>query len=162
MKPKHIAFVLLMALPLVFWQPLVFAATALSPKVLIIWSYDEKLPWQRRVHAGLESRLTDRKSEVVPLLFEERLDAIRLDDKVGGAWWFDYLRRKYADIPFDMVITESGPAAHFLANYPTLFEGANRFIVNSDKILDKKIGIQLAVEEDFEQHIGVAPIHRTL
>lgn len=154
MKPKHIAFVLLMAWAIA--HPLVFAATPLSPKVLIIWSYDEKLPWQRRVHAGLESRLTDRRKEVAPLLFEETLDAIRLDDKVGGAWWVDFLRRKYADIPFDMVITESGPAAHFLSNYPTLFDGAKRFIVNSDKILDKKIGIQLAVEEDFEQHMKVA------
>ena len=122
----------------------------------MIWSYHETLPWQRRVHDGMEQRLINRNSEVRPVLFEESVDAIRLEDKQDPTWFYDYLRRKYDGLQFDLIITESGPAAELLAKNSTLFSGAKRYYVNSDKIFKNEGGIQLAVEEDFEKHLKVA------
>ena len=132
------------------------ASPSHSPKVLVIWSYHETLPWQRRVHDGMEQRLIDLSAEVRPILFEESLDAIRLDYKQDPTWFYDYLRSKYDGVQFDLVITESGPAAELLSSNTNLFSGAQRYFVNSDKIFDTKLGIQLAVEEDFEKHLKVA------
>lgn len=134
----------------------VVASPSSSPKVLVIWSYHETLPWQHRVHEGMEQRLLNRREEVRPILFEESLDDIRLDYKQDPTWFYDYLRNKYDGVQFDFVITESGPAAELLSSYTHLFSGAQRYFVNSDKIFDTKLGIQLAVKEDFERHLKVA------
>ena len=136
--------------------PPVMASPIQAPKVLVIWSYHETLPWQRRVHDGMEQRLIYRNAEVRPMLFEESLDAIRLNYQKDPAWFYDYLRSKYDGMQFDLVITESGPAAELLSSYTNLFSGAQRYFVNSDKVFDAKAGIQLAVEEDFEKHLEVA------
>lgn len=134
----------------------VMASPSHSPKVLVIWSYHETLPWQRRVHGGMEQRLIDRRAEVSPVVFEESLDAIRLEYKQDPAWFYDYLRSKYDGMQFDLIITESGPAAEHLSSNANLFSGAKRYFVNSDKVFDSKFGIQLAVKEDFEKHLKVA------
>lgn len=104
----------------------------------------------------MEQRLLSRSGEVGPILFEESLDAIRLDQKEDPAFYHEYLRSKYDGVPFDYVITESGPAAEFLASNANIFSGAQRYFVNADKIFPSKVGIQLAVEEDFEKQLKVA------
>ena len=106
----------------------VFASPSRSPKVLVIWSYHDTLPWQRRVHDGMEQRLVSRSDEVRPILFEESLDAIRLDYKQDPTWVFDYLRSNYTGMQFDLVITESGPAAELLSSNANLFSGASLFV----------------------------------
>ena len=134
----------------------VSAAAPLKPKVLILWSFEDRLPWQQRVHAGLNQRLAARIDEVSPTLFEERLDAMRARGNDDDAWRVDYLRNKYGDLPFDLIVTEAGPAASFLSRYPDLFPGARRLLVHAGAIEGKRTETTLAVKEDFERQIRVA------
>ena len=130
-------------------------ATPSNPNVLILWSYNDQLPWQSRVRDGLSRRLEARENPVAPALFEERLDAARLASSTEHAYWADFLRRKYDDLRFDSVVTESGPAAVFLSRHPDLFPDAKRFIIDSEEKVDPKGGEHVAAEEDFVRQMRV-------
>lgn len=145
---------LILALFIVFDPGRVLAATS-NPNVLILWSYNDQLPWQSRVRLGLSQRLEAQKNQFAPALYEERLDAARLDSTDVDAYWADDLRRKYDGVRFDSIVTESGPAAVFLSRHPNLFPGAKRFIIDSEEEVEQRAGEHVAAEEDFVRQMRV-------
>ena len=82
------------------------AASPSRPKVLIIYSWHDELPWQAGVRAGLHQRLQQAPEAERAEIYEESIDAGRLKD-LGFLGHFDsYLRSKYAAVSFDTVISE--------------------------------------------------------
>jgi len=100
-----------------------------TKNVLILYSYDADLPWQRNVRLGLRERAAQLHIDEKFQLFEENLDAIRLRPGPGEATWVNYLRDKYHAIKLDMVISESVPAGKFLYHHRDLFPKAKYYLV---------------------------------
>ena len=124
-------------------------------KVLILYSYNDALPWQKSLRQGLYARLDEIGGDVV--LFEERFDSARLDVQRAETSWAEYLQRKYAGTTFDLVMAESTSASRFLVNHPTLFGKAVRYLINPGKIkITNGHENVIAVNEDYEQNLRVA------
>jgi diguanylate cyclase (GGDEF)-like protein/PAS domain S-box-containing protein len=111
------------------WSMEVKAAPS-PQKVLILYSWNDQMPWQAGVRAGMLERLQQIPSANRPEIFEERLDAARINTLAAHAGLAHYLQEKYAQIPLDAIIAESRHANDFLAQYPILFPGTKRYAVN--------------------------------
>ena len=106
------------ALPLTSW-----AATQ-SPDnagVLVVYSFNEKMPWQRQFRTGLEAGLKD--AEFPLTLYEENIDAGRFPGLDHLETFRKYLEEKYADTRLDMVVSESGPASVLVTRLSDSFHG---------------------------------------
>ncbi|MES2935488.1 MAG: ATP-binding protein [Pseudomonadota bacterium] len=101
-----------------------------SRKVLIIYSWHDLMPWQAALRVGLQERLKQQTPAKKLELFEERLDAGRIEDAASDKGLYNYLSEKYAQVPLDAVIAESQSAATFLLRHPDLFIKAKRYAVN--------------------------------
>ena len=126
-------------------------------KALVIYSYDDSLPWQRRVRQGLLTRRSEQVGAVPVTLFEERLDSIRLGRLGDDHLWGEHLRRKYANVALDKVVTEGEDAARLLVEHPQLFGHARRYLVNPGGVVPSRSGESLVpVEEDAERSLRTA------
>lgn len=106
------------------------SAAAQHRNVLILYSYNDLMPWQMRIHAALQDRVQQIDSAARPDIYEERLDSSRLDASVFGPSLIAYLRVKYAGLTFDTVIAESTAATHLLLSNPDLFASAHRYAID--------------------------------
>jgi signal transduction histidine kinase/ActR/RegA family two-component response regulator len=134
-------------------------AAQLAPKrnVLILYSWDDNQPWQHRVREGFHARLAEQAGNTPLAIFEERLDSARLGRIGKEKLWIDYLRQKYADIKFDLIITESQPAAKFFVMVSGMWMETPRIFVNaSDLEIDPQRETTLAIEENVERNLRVA------
>ena len=105
-------------------------AAAKHRNVLILYSYNDLIPWQARIHAALQERLEQIGLDARPDIYEERLDSARIDVSVSGPSLIAYLRAKYAALTFDTVIAESSAATHVLLDNPDLFAAAHRYAID--------------------------------
>lgn len=129
-------------------------ALASERKVLILYSFNDTLPWQASLRQGIHTRLRSNNSVV---LFEERLDSSRLNFKNIKTSWAELLEQKYADTKLDMVIAESTAASRFLVKHPTLFGKTRRYFINPGKIsLVNSNGNVFDVHEEFEKNLSIA------
>ncbi len=131
------------------------ASASVRQKVLIIYSFNDSLPWQKSLRQGLHSRLDSIKSEVI--LFEERLDSARLSVTEYNQATIDYLKSKYATTHFDLILTESTAAANFLISHPELFAYTKRYLVNpgEDRPVSGNESV-IAVRSEYENNLHVA------
>jgi hypothetical protein len=159
MKPIRTAATLccLLLLALCGLTPAAAARTAPAASVLILYSFDDSLPWQHRVRDGLQARLAGRPEAAGTTLYEERLDSIRLGHALDDQVFVDHLHRKYAAHPPELVIAESEAAAQLLVRHPELFGKARRYLVNPGEIAPgMHDATALAVAEDIERNLRTA------
>ncbi len=99
-------------------------------EVLIIYSWHDLLPWQAGLRRGLQDALDQMPEEQRPDVYEERIDAGRVQNAVSDDALYRYLKEKYDRIALDSVITEGQRAADFLLHHPDLFPKTQRNAVN--------------------------------
>jgi len=105
------------------------AASEAPPKtVVLLDSFNPKIPWSRLFHKGFHSGLAGAVEK--PRVFEEFMDASRFPAHIEDGSYVGYLEGKYAGRHIDLLIAQSGPAALLLAKYPHLFAGTPRLFVN--------------------------------
>ena len=75
-------------------SPASAAAPAAQRRVLVIYSYSEAQPWQKKVRQGLQDGLQAAPTGARVELFEEQLDAIRLGEPADTRPMATYLRAK--------------------------------------------------------------------
>lgn len=127
-------------------------------RVLVLYSLgpDTMSNWQRLLHDGMYDELGKRGAAAMPVIHEERLDAIRVGADAATAGMAPYLRSKYARVKFDLVVTEGQVAAMFLGEHPDLFPGARRFYVNYGHTgWQPPDGTPIAVHPDFDRAVGI-------
>ncbi len=80
--------------------------------LLVIYSHHETMPWQRLFDKGFKDRLAEGRQPAK--VFVERMDKARFRDLADGALLAQFLTRKYAGTPIDVVVTEDLEAARFM------------------------------------------------
>jgi diguanylate cyclase (GGDEF)-like protein len=127
------------------------AASGASAKrrVLVIYSRHDQAPWQAGVLSGLRARLASAGEDMKPILFEERMDALRFTDPASQSAFLALLTQRYANVALDLVVAESQDAFEFLIRNPGLFPGAERYLVgNVGRSGQPQAGTVVSVEED--------------
>ncbi len=102
-------------------------------KVLCLHSYDPSYEWEKSVDAAIDRTLLDGAPDVE--IFHEYMDALRIPDPAFQVDLFNYLKSKYRDIRFNVVLASDNNALNFLLNYrdwllgpvPVVFLGINNF-----------------------------------
>ncbi|MBI5163544.1 MAG: GHKL domain-containing protein [Magnetospirillum sp.] len=134
------------------------AAGERAGAALVLYSFDDSLPWQRLLRRGLLDGLAQAPAAGRPALYEERLDRARLGENAVSADFEAHLARKYADLRFDTVVAESLYAAAFLRDHPQMFPGARRYYVNyAASDWAPSDGVAIRVGEDFAPAIAAIP-----
>jgi len=157
----HTARLLVGTLMLACWVlllgPTCTAEASQPRKVLILYSYNDTLPWQRRVEEGMRARLDEQAGKSAVTIYVERLDAVRLGRLGKEKLWINYLKQKYADTQFDLIITEGEPAARFFYMISGLFADTPRIFVNADlQETDPGRETLVTIKEDYERSMRVA------
>lgn len=96
--------------------------------VVVVYSYNSSIPWQRLFNKGFSNKLYEYPG--APVVFEENLDAGRLDIRQHQDNIIHYLKRKYAGQKIALVVTESSEAALLLSEHQELFQGIPRLYIN--------------------------------
>ena len=124
--------------------------------VLIIYSFDNKLLWQKNYRDSLLSNLDadDRFN-----YYEESLDFSLFPSREHAASFAKYLNSKYLGTPLDIVLTESEPASQLLVDQD-IFEGIPHLMINpSQSAIDDPAKTVLALPDDivgsFESMLAV-------
>ena len=99
-------------------------------KVLIIYSYHEKLPWQMRFRQGFTAGLTKWGKKIE--LYEESMDFARFSASYQIKDFYEHLKQKYSGKRLDLLVTESSPASGVLLGHSDFFPGVPRLYVNPD------------------------------
>lgn len=140
-------------------SPASSAAPAAQRRVLVIYSYSEAQPWQKKVRQGLQDGLQAAPAGARVELFEEQLDAIRLGEPADTRPMATYLRTKYGAAALDAVIAEGQNASAFLLEHPTLFQGVPGFILNYAAGDAAGLGARemtfVSMPSDLERAVGV-------
>jgi len=100
-------------LSLALWQPLWAGQPLETKQVLILYSEDKAHPADEMTDQGIRSVFRSNTLFDVQL-YNEYLDGSRFSDRANVQAFADYLRRKYAGIKIDTVITVYPAAADFL------------------------------------------------
>lgn len=154
-RMHRIRCVFLLSLGLALCLPALAQGARQAPRrVLVLYSYNDELPWQQGVRQGLKAKLPTLPPVA---LYEERLDTSRLGTAIHDAAWVEYLRQKYRSVDFQAVISESEYAALFLRRHPELFAQAERYIVNPLTFAANLPGYHvLRLEEQLEENLRTA------
>ena len=99
------------------------------PNVLFLYSFNDTFPWEWRFKKGLHYALLHDVTASLRL-YEETLDASRFEGEAYHKALKDFFKRKYAALPFSLVVAENGPASEFLLDYPGLWGDASRLVVD--------------------------------
>lgn len=102
---------LLMSLPLL--QPLSARQVMETSRILVLYSQDKAHPAHELTDRGIRSALRSNALFDVQL-YDEYLDVSRFSGHANAHAFAEYLRRKYAGIKIDIIITVYPPAAEFL------------------------------------------------
>lgn len=89
-----------------------------SPRVLILYPYDERLPATTIAGESARTRLIEATSGKIDL-FSEFLDLSRFPERVHIGRMARYLAEKYSDHRPDVVIALGEPATRFIVNHRT-------------------------------------------
>jgi signal transduction histidine kinase/CheY-like chemotaxis protein len=104
--------------------------TAENRKTLVLYSFNDGYSYTANVRKGLAQGLHEIPEGIRPDVYEEQLDLGRLETADGRKALAEYLAAKYCSTKFNMVLTESLPAAEFLSGNPGLFSGTPRLFFN--------------------------------
>jgi hypothetical protein len=96
--------------------------------VLVLYSYHDTQPWQANIREALFARLNSAPPEQRPELFEERLDAYRLNSSFDKNF-LALLEVKYKNIKLDLVIAENDYAFDFLSKNPNFLSNVKRLLI---------------------------------
>lgn len=130
-------------------------------QVLLIYSRHDTAPWQLALRAGLQTRLAQEPADTLPVLYEERLDAVRLPGEAAEAAFLAYLASRYAQVKLDLVLTESQNAYDLMLRHPTLLHGVPRFSAGAvASSADPTPGQTLAVTEDIARALQAVNVVR--
>lgn len=105
-------------------------AMAGERRVLVLYSYHDSSAWQRLLRKGLHDELESAAPDKRVILFEEHVDAGRLDEKQAMASFKSYISRKYAGVNFDAVAADDLYANTILHQNPSLFPNAHRYYID--------------------------------
>lgn len=103
---------------------------AAEKRILVLYSYYDSSPWQRLLKTGFYDELASISSGDGVALFEEHVDAVRLDETQAMDAFKSYIKKKYAGEYFDVVAAEDIYANKILYQDPLLFSGAQRFYID--------------------------------
>lgn len=152
---RGLAVGLMVAFAMVFALP-AHAGDGAAGRALVLYSFEDGLPWQRLFRKGLMEELARSPPDQRPALYEERLDVARIGGKAASDVFASHLAQRYDGIPPDVVVTESIHAAVFLHDHPHLFPGARRVYVNPGKRdWDAADGVSVRIGDDFFNAIDV-------
>jgi len=123
-----------------------------ASRVLGIHSYHAGFFWTEAIHAGIIR--TFESAETEHQLFFEYLDAKRIPPQVFSSRFAGYLKEKYSDLDFDMIIVSDDDALRFVLEYrtelfpetPVVFCGIN----NIDSYLPGLPSGFTGIAEDFD------------
>ncbi len=99
-----------------------------SKKVLIIYSFHDKLPWQRIFRKSFSYNLSKYGNGID--IYEEKLDAMRFQGAKHREHFYAYILSKYSETKLDAVITESGPASEMLISHISDWRDTRHLFVN--------------------------------
>lgn len=139
---------------MISWVSAALAETPPPRSALVLYSWHDALPWQAGVRAGLQRYLQQHPQ---PLdLYEERLDAERLNQNDHDQALYQFLSQRYQGVKLDVVVADSFHAHQFLQRHPDLFPGAQRFSVTVESSRDRAAPSQtLQIHEDWSRAMAV-------
>ena len=147
MSPPRVLRILLVVL-LALLQPSLWAQPQ-TPRVLLLHSYHQGLPWTDSVHQGFVEGLGARAQS--PLLFVEYLDALRspLHTPAAEAEFAERLVQRYRGRGIDLLVATDDAALHLVLAYrsrlapgkPVLFAGASNLRAEELQGQDKLAGV---------------------
>lgn len=114
------------------------AQEARPPRVLVLFSNDRLLPANQRIDEGMRRALDPGGDQSGVGFYGEFLDAIRLGGATGEDAMDQYLRRRYREMPPDVLVALGPEALKFLVarreslfpGTPLLFCGVSRSILD--------------------------------
>lgn len=149
------AWLLALALGTLLCAP---ARAGAERNVLVLYSLGTNAAstWQTQLHEGMQEELSAHDWGAKPVIYEERLDGVRVGEAEALASMAPYLRVKYARVRLDAIISENYLAARFLSEHPELFPGVPRYYVNHGR-RDWRPGDGNGYEVnwDFDRSLGV-------
>jgi len=135
-------------------------------RILYINSYHRDYTWSDKIEQSLKKGLKDSKKKIE--LSVEYLDTLRFKDKSNLENIAATLRQKYADYPFDIIVTSDNAAFDFViknrermfAGLPIVFCGYNNFRLDITEGMKNITGVN--EEVDFSGTIELAlSVHPT-
>jgi two-component sensor histidine kinase len=122
-------------------QPAAETIAAEEVQVLVLSSHHNGLPWTDGFERGLRDFQRERP-EV--LYYFEYMYASRGDVSLTDEEWAEFLQTKFRDVPFDVIIADSGRAAALIRRYDRLFGPIPQVLVAD--------GIGSVAEHQFSLH----------
>lgn len=119
-----------------------YAEKQIQVDVLVIHSYHSGFAWTDMLVKGIDEGLHASKKDL--LIFHEFLDAKRYPSPIQKKRFFDYLKQKYQDNSFDLIMVSDDPAMdlvlaereQWLPDTPIVFLGLNHIrpgLVNNNE-----------------------------
>jgi len=124
-----LALVCLLFCPRLIWAQ----EEPVAPKILIIHSYNEHIPWNKGFDDGLDEwRLTATQPFDI---FREYLDVYRIPIEGRDSFWLESLITKYRKVGIDAIVGESEVAASFVKQHgSTIAPGAVQVFFTSHQM----------------------------
>jgi len=101
-------------------------ANPTTRKVLVIYSYQDNLPWQKEVRQALFSRLDSLPEGDNTELYEERLEVNRLNPIRSEDSILKLMADKYSHVELDLIVTDNDYAFEFFERNPEIFPSISR------------------------------------
>jgi len=101
-------------------------ANSTTRKVLVIYSYQDNLPWQKEVRQALFSRLDSLPEGDNTELYEERLEVNRLNPIRSEDSILKLMADKYSHVELDLIVTDNDYAFEFFERNPEIFPSISR------------------------------------
>jgi PAS domain S-box-containing protein len=102
-------------------------------KILCLHSYDPSYEWQKSMDTAIDRTLLNAAPDIE--IYHEYMDVLRNPDPAFQVDLFNYLKSKYREISFNVVLATDNNALNFLLNYrdwlmgqvPVVFLGINNY-----------------------------------
>jgi PAS domain S-box-containing protein len=102
-------------------------------KILCLHSYDPSYEWQKSIDTAIDRTLLSAAPDIQ--IYHEYMDVLRIPDPAFQMDLFNYLKSKYRDIRFNVVMASDNNALNFLLDYqdrlmgpvPVVFLGINNY-----------------------------------
>jgi len=140
-----------------------------TKKVLLIHSYHEGFSWTDDINASIQGKLGTYSNIEI---YTEYMDCYRLYDDNTYPNFYQYLKNKYANMTFDVIVVSDNNAYDFMgiyydelfSNIPVVFMGVNNFtmdqLINSNftglaqaGTLEENLDLITLLHKDVEQII---------
>jgi len=102
-------------------------------RILCLHSYDPSYEWQKSMDTAIDRTLLNAVPDIE--IYHEYMDVLRIPDPAFQVDLFNYLKSKYRDIQFNVILASDNNALNFLLNYrdwlmgpvPVVFLGINNY-----------------------------------